>query len=375
MVLWPRVLFGQGTIEITSPASDLVVQPGQTIDLRVVVSGPLSLVGVGLRDPTIPTAEPSQFLKSPPYTFHLTIPGNAIPGSVVITSALYDPEKAEPVASDSVSVDIERLDSPREIKISGPSADLQVGSDSGVGVTGVFAADEEVPLSGSSRTIYEVQPEGIVSVTGGRLIALAPGRVRIVAHYENLSAAVGVYVSADSLRIIAPAEGAVAHPGDKVAVQVATSGGPFKSVAVIIPDIDFEYRTSAPYLFAFDVPAVKPGIKLISCIGDTASGSVSAERLIDIEPKDAPQTLTLDYPRFGMYPGAQASFEIEGNYANGSAVNLTESMDTSYRTTPPGVISVTPGLIKALAPGSATLTVQYRDMQVSGRVVVTDDQN
>lgn len=65
IALLPFGLGAQPTIKIASPASDLVVLPGQTIDVQVLVSGPYSLVY--LSGPSTTITVPYESLESPPY--------------------------------------------------------------------------------------------------------------------------------------------------------------------------------------------------------------------------------------------------------------------------------------------------------------------
>jgi hypothetical protein len=366
-------LRAQPTIRITSPASDLVVHPGDTVTVQAVVTGPYSLVGV--TDPSARIAEPSVFLKSPPYLFRLTIPTSAVPSRAVIRTALYDPDKADPIASDSISFDVERADSPREIRVTGPRTDLQVGSDSGVGVIGIFDGDQEVPLSESLRTIYEVIPAGIVSVNNGRVAALTPGKAQIVVPYEKLVAAVDVSVSSDRLHIMSPVDGAVVYSGETMSVDVAPSGRHFTSVAAIISEIGFKEIDAAPYHFNFEIPKLtKLGTRLVSCLGETSAGSVSSEILVDVERRDGPQEMKVDVSQLELEPGSQASLNIYGVYADGSVVDLNESSETRYEVAP-GVVVVSPGgLVTALAPGSATIVVTHRERRAVVTAVVTDDR-
>jgi hypothetical protein len=113
ILLVPAALSAQSTIKITSPISGLVVRPGQTIHVQVEISGPFSTVAVTDPSPTMDI--PRHVLRNPPYWFDVTVPLNGSPGLYRITAELHARTGVYPVVSDSVVLDVEMSDSPREI--------------------------------------------------------------------------------------------------------------------------------------------------------------------------------------------------------------------------------------------------------------------
>src|SRR6202044_1398602 len=87
IAMLPIALPGQTTIKITSPASDLVVHPGQTVDVAVSATGAFSWVGLSGASSTLPLNEQSR--DSPPYLFHVTIPAACTLGRSPIEASLY----------------------------------------------------------------------------------------------------------------------------------------------------------------------------------------------------------------------------------------------------------------------------------------------
>jgi hypothetical protein len=389
IAMLPITLPGQATIKITSPASDLVVQPGQTVDVEVSASGAFSWVGLSGASSTLPLKD--QSLDSPPYLFHVTIPAACTLGRSPIAASLYRRGSPTPVVSDTVWVDVERPDSPRQIRITNAALHLaQVDAGDDLRVMGMFDAAGEVNLSRSSRTTYETDPPGIVSVDrAGQVRGLAPGAARILVRHQNLQAAVDVTVAANSLTITSPAEGTVVHPGETITVNVAPGSGPFQSVGALVPG----YMTSSlllkspPYQFSFIVAAlslqtestkIKSGPNPISIMGSTASGPVFAQPIyVDIEPVDSPKRIFADWEQIGLTlsVGGKRLAAVYGEYRDGSIVDLTQSSLTTYEFSSPGVASATKdGYVKGVAPGSTKLVIRNGDQRAIVGVVVTDDR-
>ena len=104
-------------LKITSPASGVVVHPGQTIDMEVMVSGPYSFVGISESLGVLVGLGRS--LGAPPYKFPIQIPAVINPGPYAITAELYDfgGRINSRVASDTIILDVEPSAPPRKIRI------------------------------------------------------------------------------------------------------------------------------------------------------------------------------------------------------------------------------------------------------------------
>jgi len=300
------------------------------------------------------------------------------------------------VVSDTLWIDVERPDSPRQIRITNAALHFaQVDAGDDLQVMGIFDAAGEVNVSRSSRTTYETDPPGIVSVDrAGQVRGLAPGAARILVRHQNLQAAVDVTVAANSLTITSPAEGTVVHPGETITVSVAPGSGPFQSVGALVPG----YMTSSlllkspPYQFSFIVATltlqtestqsrstkIKSGPNPISVMGSTASGPVFAQPIyVDIEPMDSPKRIFADWEQIGLTlsVGGKRLAAVYGEYRDGSIVDLTQSSLTTYELSSPGVASVTKdGYVKGVAPGSTNLVIRNGDKRAIVGVVVTDDR-
>jgi hypothetical protein len=371
------------TIKITSPASGVVVHPGQTVDIEVTVSGPYSLVG--LSESLGVLVGLGRSLDSPPYRFPVQIPAVIEFQPYTITAQLYDlgGRINSRVASDRITLDVEPSAPPRKFRIREDYYPLrfQVGGGSELYVGGTFAGSDEVNLNRSTLTTYEAEPPGIVSLSWGQVHGLAPGSAKVTARHQGLQASVTVTVVGDELRITSPPEGTVVHPGQELSVDVSASGGPFEGVAVaaFLAQSFSPAATVQPYWFTLTIPLSAPiGPSDIVAMGRVASAPLPIDSLpvsIDIERSDAPQSLFPPYDRFeaSTWVGGQEHIQIYGKYPDNPRVDLTRSTLTTYETTSKGIVSIEKdGWITGLAAGSTTVVIRHRNLRIAVKVLVRE---
>ena len=120
-------------------------------------------------------------LTAPPFQFTVQIPQGTTPGPYKLT-ALGAITAGQPIWSDSITIDVERPDSPNTLTTDPPGPlGVYVGETFGVDVIGTYDDGSTVNLTNSSQTTLESQSPGIVSVgPGGNLTALAPGSTQII---------------------------------------------------------------------------------------------------------------------------------------------------------------------------------------------------
>jgi hypothetical protein len=187
-----------------------------------------------------------------------------------------------------------------------------------------------------------------------------------------------------TLRITSPVSGVVVHPGQTVDIEAMVSG-PYsliairESLGVIIPGE--RSLSSPPYRFLVQVPAmITPRRYAITAeLLDTRGGRInpvvtSDTITLDVEPSAPPQKLTIKesyYPlRFPVGDGRD--LYVTGTFGP-DELNLNNSTLTTYKTEPPGIVSVSEGQIKGLAPGSAEVTVSHQGLQAFVAVTVVGD--
>ncbi len=376
-LLLPSALLAQSTLKITSPANGVVVRAGQTIEVQVEVAGPFSTVAV--TDPSETMTNARYVLRSPPYRFSVTVPARGAPGPYMITAELHDDRRAVPILSDTVRVDVERPDSPRELRVSADQKEVQVGLGALLTVMGVFPAGEEVYLNRSTRTTYESFPPENFSVNEqGQAIAKKPGRATIVARHQNLSASVDVLVLDANLRVTSPSQGTVVHPGETLTVEVAASGGPFTDgIAVFFGDAAGEVK-SPPYRVSLKVPAPNhPGPVNVFAVGRAGSLPIFSDIVpVYIERLDAPEAIFVDRSVIGteeLSVGEQGRIYVVGKFRDNPVVNLTDSSLTTFETDKPGIVQIDErGYTKGLASGTTKVTIRYGELRTTVTVVVEE---
>ena len=369
------------TVKIISPASGVVLHPGQTVDIEVAVTGPYSLVSIGDSLDTIINRPLSS--KHAPCIFRVQIPANVTPRPYTIAAQLYDLESGRinsTIATDRITLDVEPSAPPRKLTF-GPERPLvmPVGDMAQLYVSGTFDGENQLSLISSTLTTFESDPPGIVSITSqGGVQALAPGSAKVTVRHQGLQASVTVTVTGDQLRITAPPEGTIVHPGEKLSVDVAASGGPFNVVmAFLAPDLDAAAKSTVqPYWLSLTVPAsARSGPAWISAMGNTGVTAVfSPDVTIDIERTDPPQSLSADAGGgdwASIWVGGDELIRVFGKYPDNPHVDLTESTLTTYEATSDGIIEIGKnGWFKGLAAGSTYIVIRHRNLSIRVKVVV-----
>lgn len=185
-------LLAQGKLEITSPAAGTIVNPGQTIVVKVAVSGgPFSSVSV--LAPGTPIG--SSTLTAPPYQASYTIPSEIMPHLDRISAIGSTASGA--VFSAPVWIDLERPDAPRSITTNLSRLELRIGHIAALSVTGTYADGSIVLLTESTHTKYEPSTAGVVLVQADGLVtAIATGTTTIEVRHKDKRAIVRVTVIA-----------------------------------------------------------------------------------------------------------------------------------------------------------------------------------
>jgi hypothetical protein len=152
---------------------------------------PMKGVAVAAWDPIVSL----QVLTTPPYQFGITIPSIIRLGLYLLT-AFGNAVSGSHISSDSISIDVERPDSPQRIATNCTQLDESVGDESVIRVTGTCTDGAVVDLSKSTQTIYQTTPSGIVSVSrDGVVVALAAGAATILVENKQRTAAIRVFVT------------------------------------------------------------------------------------------------------------------------------------------------------------------------------------
>jgi hypothetical protein len=193
----------QSVLHILSPASGLVVHPGQTVAITVGADSSVQrLVLIG-QDP-IGTARPTAggaagILaqgrgETHPLQFLLTVPSAIRPGTYRVTAV--GRTAVGPVQSEPLALDIERPDDPTRIWAEPSSIQFtHVGDQIPLRVLGAFPDGSQSELTRSSRTKFASADPNIASITpNGMVTAVGEGKTSILMQTPSADYAIPVRV-------------------------------------------------------------------------------------------------------------------------------------------------------------------------------------
>jgi len=165
----------QGSLQITNPASGIIINPGQTVVVDVTASGgPFN--GVIIVAPG--AINGNAILSSPPYEFSFTVPLQVTPG--LTTIGALGLTASGPVTAE-IQVDIERSDSPQTITADTSKLELAIGDAVPIQVFGTYSDGTVLRVTDSTQTTYLSQAPSVASVSPyGFVSAVAPGSTQIV---------------------------------------------------------------------------------------------------------------------------------------------------------------------------------------------------
>lgn len=185
-----------------------------------------------------------------------------------------------------------------------------------------------------------------------------------------------------TLRISSPADGTVVHPGDSLKVTVEAPPARRLPNVLLIgwdPIGMFPAVGSPPYQFVVPIPNdITPGPYRLGAMGTSPSQGknptpvVSKPITIVVERTDEPVRLEVFPPTISLQPGNKGYLSVTGVFADGQKVDLKLSTKTIYASDTPRVVTVDhQGVVNALVPGSAKITVSNGKAKVEIPVVVS----
>lgn len=176
-------------------------------------------------------------------------------------------------------------------------------------------------------------------------------------------------IAAQTLRITEPKTGTIVNPGQVVTVVVeASPASAFKGILIIGGGpIGFsDTLTAPPFRLSFQIPPhVRPNWYTLTAHGSIAPGqwAHSDPIRVAVERPDNPVSLAAE-PSILVFrlAGDQCTFRVVGKFPDGSLVDVHESTYIKYQSDAPGVATVDPdGVATAVGPGSARITIRYRE--------------
>jgi hypothetical protein len=178
-----------------------------------------------------------------------------------------------------------------------------------------------------------------------------------------------------SLRITSPADGTLVNPGQSLKVTVEASGR-FQQVILIgaQPMGGTVPLSAPPYEFTIKIPnRISPRRYSLTADGCTAPGQCTSSKpiMILVELADESISLRVQPSLLRLYIGDKGYLMTYGVFPDGQRADLSKSTQTSFTSNAPGVATIDhQGIVTPVAPGSATITITYRDAHVEIPVTV-----
>lgn len=186
------LIAAQPALRIASPTDGTKVHPGDTLTVVVEASPPGTFQSVIIFawDP-IPA---SKLLTAPPYRFAIQIPSDIVPKEYLLT-AVGVQSPGQGTASESVSIIVERADTPVRLRVEPTVLDLSPSQKGYLRVLGEYSDGKTVDLtqaggvfySSTAPTVAIVQAQGIVT-------SVSAGSCNIVVSFKAAKAQVPVIV-------------------------------------------------------------------------------------------------------------------------------------------------------------------------------------
>ncbi|HEY1206582.1 MAG: Ig-like domain-containing protein [Bryobacteraceae bacterium] len=213
-------------------------------------------------------------------------------------------------------------------------------------------------------------------------MATVPGRVAWLARISFLPLALQIAASllpAQTLQITSPVDGAVVRPGQAVAVSVSASGASFQRMVVIgwNPIGLSQILAAPPWQFLVQIPSdISLRRYALTANGVITPGNTvySAPISIDVERSDTPESVKVQPSTLlGLSVGDTGCLIVQATYADGTTPDISQATQIVYASDTSAVATVNNiGMVTAVAPGSAKITITYGGISV--RVPVTVPQ-
>ena len=166
------------------------------------------------------------------------------------------------------------------------------------------------------------------------------------------------------LQITSPTRGIVVNTGQTISITVTSPANlTFTSIGILGPGGPLDANTSAPAAFSLTIPSnTVPGRYGLTAVGRPSVGKAVFSKSIDItvERPDKPVSLTTNPPVYYFRQGEFDYLRVSGRFADATNLNVTESTYLSFSSSNPAIVTVnTKGLVRAVAPGHATVVTTY----------------
>jgi hypothetical protein len=173
----------QAVLEISSPAPNAVINPGQTMTVMVTSPANVTFTNVGVIGES-PIGMSTTLASGVPAQFSFNIPAD-IACRRYIMSADGTTAAGQDVSSTIVTIDVERPDMPTSIRAALPSIDFEAqGGSFPVMILASFADGKTLNVTRSTNMVYASSDPAVATVSAsGEVTGLAPGDAVVTATY------------------------------------------------------------------------------------------------------------------------------------------------------------------------------------------------
>lgn len=258
---------------------------------------------------------------------------------------------------------------PEALRVSGPET-LEMGETAGGVARARLSDGEERDITGEAE--WSTSDGGVVSVDGGELTPRGHGEARVCAAWEGERGCLTVRVPAavEDLRL-APDRAIIAADEDLAVTAMAVYGDDEERAARGV-----EWDSSDPDIAAVSDDGTVTGVAAgdATITAELPSAGLEAELALTVEPPPArleglaigDDTVTLEDGGEDSLPG------VDAEYTAGSGDTPQPGADeVTWRSADAGVASVSGGTLRAVGPGTTTLTASWEGVSDTLEVEVT----
>lgn len=182
VALSPAMASAQAVLEISSPAANTVINPGQTMTVNVTSPANVTFSNVGVMGEN-PIGMATTLASGLPAQFSFNIPADIASGPYIVTA---DGTTAAGLdVSTNVTIDVERSDMPTSIRAALPSMGFEApGGSVPLRILASFGDGKVLDVTASTNVVYASSDPAVATVSAsGEVTGLAPGDAVVTATY------------------------------------------------------------------------------------------------------------------------------------------------------------------------------------------------
>jgi hypothetical protein len=179
---WPAIASAQAVLEISSPAPNAVVNPGQTMTVTVTSPANVTFTNVGVMGES-PIGMSTTLASGLPAQFSFNIPADIACGPYIVTADGTTAAGSD--VSTNVTIDVERSDMPTSIRAALPSMGFEApGGSVPLRILASFGDGRVLDVTASTNVVYASSDPTVATVSAsGEVTGLAAGDAVVTATY------------------------------------------------------------------------------------------------------------------------------------------------------------------------------------------------